>query len=134
MNEVLSTVFVPNGIQIINSGIGDCNLLVDKVKILRAFNNLIKNAFDAMPNGGELHITSKINKKYVQIDFSDNGVGMSKQVIDKMWVPFFTTKARGMGIGLPMCKRIIEAHGGEIKVESTEGKGTTFTIYLPIFT
>jgi signal transduction histidine kinase len=64
--------------------------------------------------------------------FSDTGVGMSQEVLDKLWRPLFTTKAKGMGFGLPICKRIIEAHGGKISVESTVGKGSTFTIIIPI--
>jgi len=71
-------------------------------------------------------------EKNVEIEFSDTGTGMSKEVLSKIWTPFFTTKAKGMGVGLSICKRIIEAHQGEIEVESKEGKGTKFAIKLPL--
>jgi two-component system sensor histidine kinase HydH len=98
----------------------------------RAFTNIIKNAIDAMPNGGKLAIISKKINECVEISFSDTGIGMEKKVIEKLWTPLFTTKAKGMGFGLPICKRIVESHGGKISVESTEGEGSTFTMTLPI--
>jgi signal transduction histidine kinase len=67
----------------------------------------------------------------VKIAFSDSGVGMSKEVLEKLWTPFFTTKAKGMGVGLSICRRIINAHGGRIEVQSVEGKGTCFMVFLP---
>ena len=68
----------------------------------------------------------------VEVDFADNGVGMSKEVIEKLWLPFFTTKAKGMGVGLPISKRIVEAHDGRIEVYSKKGKGTCFAVFLPL--
>ena len=68
----------------------------------------------------------------VAFSFSDNGTGISKETIEKLWTPLFTTKAKGMGFGLPICKRIIETHGGAISIESAPRKGTTFTITIPI--
>jgi two-component system sensor histidine kinase HydH len=85
-----------------------------------------------MPNGGKLAIISKKINECVEISFSDTGIGMEKKVIEKLWTPLFTTKAKGMGFGLPICKRIVESHGGKISVESTEGEGSTFTMTLPI--
>jgi signal transduction histidine kinase len=98
----------------------------------RVFVNIIKNAVDAMPNGGRLTITSREMKDCVVISFSDTGIGMSREVASKIWTPLFTTKAKGMGFGLPICKRIVEGHGGKITVESISGKGSTFTMTLPI--
>jgi signal transduction histidine kinase len=57
---------------------------------------------------------------------------MSKETLEKFWTPFFTAKAKGMGVGLAVCKKIVEAHGGKIEVDSTINKGTTFSVYLPI--
>ena len=68
----------------------------------------------------------------MEITFIDDGVGMSEQTLAKVFNPLFTTKAQGMGFGLAICKRIVEAHCGKISVESTVGRGTTFTITLPI--
>jgi signal transduction histidine kinase len=128
----LSTIVVPSNIQLINEADGEFSVSVDTGKIERVFTNLIKNAFDAMPEGGRLKITSGRVNGQVEMDFSDNGVGMSKAILDKLWTPFFTTKAKGMGVGLSICKRIIESHGGRIEVKSMEGKGTTFAVFLPL--
>ena len=68
----------------------------------------------------------------MEIVFTDNGVGMSEQTLSKIFNPLFTTKAQGMGFGLAICKRMVEAHRGKISVKSTVGRGTTFTITLPI--
>jgi two-component system sensor histidine kinase HydH len=85
-----------------------------------------------MPDGGTLEIRSRETDGVVEIAFSDSGVGMPKEIQEKLWTPLFTTKAKGMGFGLPICKRIVEAHGGSISVESEVGSGTTFRIRLPI--
>ncbi|RJS77762.1 sensor histidine kinase, partial [Candidatus Bathyarchaeota archaeon] len=82
--------------------------------------------------GGKLTIRSRTRGNSVEITFTDTGVGMSKETLKKIWNPFFTTKAKGMGLGLSICKRIVEAHGGKIFVKSTVGKGTTFTVIMPV--
>jgi signal transduction histidine kinase len=100
-------------------------------KIERVFTNIIKNAAESMPNGGRLTIASKTGAENLSISFTDTGVGMPDETLQKLWTPLFTTKSRGIGLGLVICKRFIEAHGGTITVTSTLGKGTTFTITLP---
>jgi len=105
---------------------------VDKQKILRVFLNLIRNAFDAMPNGGTVTIRSKRDGDKVVFTLVDTGEGMSRETLRKLWTPLFTTRAKGMGFGLPICKRFVEGHGGMISVESKFGKGSTFTVTLPI--
>jgi signal transduction histidine kinase len=85
-----------------------------------------------MPNGGTLEISSRQNGENVEFILADTGSGISEDIIGKIFTPLFTTKAQGMGFGLAICKRIVEAHGGKIGVESTLNKGTTFTISLPI--
>jgi len=132
VGEALSLVTVPQNIRVINFTGTKPLLKADIDKMKRTFANIIKNAIDAMPIGGTLTIKSRRVDNNVQIAFSDTGIGMSKQVLDKLWRPLFTTKAKGMGFGLPICKRVVEAHGGKISVESTVGKGTTFTITVPI--
>ena len=97
--------------------------MIDANKIERVFVNLIKNAFDAMPNGGTLEISSRQNNGNVEFTFSDTGNGMSEDVIAKIFTPLFTTKAQGMGFGLAICKRMIEAHGGKIQVERQPKQG-----------
>jgi signal transduction histidine kinase len=98
----------------------------------RVFVNILKNSLEAMPEGGKLTVQSKKVKDAVEVAFADTGVGIPKEALDRLFTPLFTTKARGMGFGLAICKRIIEAHGGKISVESTVGKGTTFTLIIPV--
>jgi PAS domain S-box-containing protein len=130
--NVLALIKLPEKIQLTDATKDKPVIKVDTGKINRVFVNLIKNASDAMPNGGTLTITSKGSGDNVEIAFKDNGVGMSKETVSKLWTPLFTTKAKGMGFGLVICKRIVEAHSGKITAESAIGKGTTFTVTLPV--
>jgi PAS domain S-box-containing protein len=129
---MLSSVKVPCNI-ILSENVQSFPMIwVDVGKIERVFLNLINNAVESMPNGGKLEITSAQNGNCVEISFTDTGVGMSEDLQLKIFKPLFTTKARGMGFGLAICRRIIEAHGGKISVKSALGKGSTFTVSLPI--
>ena len=98
----------------------------------RVLINLVTNASQAMPNGGELTINSQVNNDQVCISVEDTGVGIADSIKTQIFTPLFTTKPRGQGFGLAVCKRVIEAHGGTISFKSTEGKGTQFTIQFPI--
>jgi PAS domain S-box-containing protein len=131
MKDALSLVEVPNNIRMLDFTQDEPKIMADVEKIKRVFVNIIKNAIDAMPKGGSLTIKSKESDGNVEIMIADTGTGISKDNLEKIWTPFFTTKAKGMGLGLSICKRIIEAHGGSILVESKLGKGTTFTITIP---
>jgi signal transduction histidine kinase len=131
VDYVLKQFSPPNNIEVVNMTGNNCCIVVDKTKIVRVFSNLIKNAFDSMSNGGKLVISNKKLRNRVVVEFSDSGTGMSKETIGQLWTPFFTTKAKGMGVGLPICKKIVELHGGKIEVASTLNKGTTFSVYLP---
>jgi signal transduction histidine kinase len=93
---------------------------------------LAVNGIQAMKNGGTLKVSTKKTKGSVEVSFKDTGIGIPKEDMRKIFIPFFTTNARGIGMGLPICKRFVESHGGSIKVESEEGKGSTFTVKLPI--
>jgi chemotaxis protein histidine kinase CheA len=84
-----------------------------------------------MPKGGKLTLKTEMEGQNVVFTFSDTGTGMSKEVMNKIWSPLFTTKAKGMGLGLPVCKRIVDAHRGKISVESSAGKGSTIRVTLP---
>jgi len=132
ITETLHLIKVPKNIQIINRTRKEPKIRIDIEKMARVFHNLVINAIDAMPNGGKLTITSRKTKDAVEFIFKDTGIGMTKETMEKIFTPFFTTKAKGMGLGLPICKRIIEAHGGKITVESAVGEGTTFILTLPI--
>lgn len=105
-------------------------------EIKQAFLNIIKNAFEAMPDGGELSIEAfqdPESPKEIVILFVDQGVGIKKEVMDSLFSPFFTTKPRGNGLGLALCRRIIvERHRGKIQIESEEKKGALVKVTLPI--
>jgi signal transduction histidine kinase len=132
VKEALSMIATRPSIKVANLAENVPRIKMDIEKMKRVVVNIIKNSFDAMPDGGTLEIRSRETDGVVEIAFSDSGVGMPKEIQEKLWTPLFTTKAKGMGFGLPICKRIVEAHGGSISVESEVGSGTTFRIRLPI--
>ena len=132
LEEALSSLKIPSNIQIRDEISRNLKLKVDVDKIRRVFVNIIKNAFDAMPKGGTLTIKSKKTNDDVSFSFHDTGIGMPKKTMEKLWTPLFTTKAKGMGFGLSICKRIVEAHGGKISIESTLRKGTTISVTIPL--
>ncbi len=132
IEDALSSVRIPRNVRIFNLAEDEHPVKADVEKMTRVFVNIIRNALDSMPGGGTLTIVSKKTSDSITIAFSDTGAGMPKDVLERIWVPFFTTKAKGMGLGLPICKRIVEAHHGKILVESKVREGTTFTIKLPI--
>ncbi len=132
VKEALSLIEIPKNVQVVDMTEGKPRMKIDVERMKRTFANIIKNAIDAMPRGGKLTIKSEKTLDRIRYDFSDTGTGMSKNTIEMLWTPLFTTKARGMGFGLPICKRLVEAHGGSIFVKSTPKKGTTFTVIVPI--
>lgn len=125
---------------------------VDETQIEQVLLNILLNALDAMPQGGDLSISIKSielnpmdflyafeldelaeKAPFIEISISDSGVGINQENLDKIFDPFFTTKASGLGLGLSICSRLLEENHGKIDVKSEEGKGTTFTILLPCF-
>jgi PAS domain S-box-containing protein len=132
IKDSLLLVKIPENIRLTDTCQSELRTIVDLEKMKRVCINIIKNAIDAMPQGGTLTIASRGSNGKLEITFADSGVGMSKEVLERLGTPFFTTKAKGMGLGFSICKRIVEAHGGRISVESAVGKGTTFTIIVPI--
>ncbi|MCL5876413.1 MAG: ATP-binding protein [Candidatus Bathyarchaeota archaeon] len=133
LNNVLSTVVVPPNISVqINNHNIVPTINADPQLIKRVLINLVTNAVQAMPKGGTLTLTAKINSaRHVSISVEDTGVGIGEKIKGQIFTPLFTTKPRGQGFGLAVCKRVIEAHGGTISFESQEGKGTTFTVKFP---
>jgi signal transduction histidine kinase/putative methionine-R-sulfoxide reductase with GAF domain len=132
VEEALSLVRIPRNVKVLDLTENEPKVEVDVDKLKRAFVNMIKNAVDAMPKGGRLTIKSKRSDNDCKIAFSDTGTGITDHMLRNMWSPLYTTKAKGMGFGLPICKRIVEAHGGKIVVETALAKGTTFTASIPI--
>jgi signal transduction histidine kinase len=104
--------------------------LTDSYLLKRIFTNLIINAIQAMPNGGRLSIKVSGTSEEVFFRFKDTGVGIPEENLNKMFQPLFTTKAKGQGLGLAVCKRLVEALNGSITVESVVGEGTTFMVKI----
>ncbi len=130
LNRSLELVRRPNNVSIEDLS-EDIALEVDIKKMERVFVNIIGNAVDAMPSGGRLKIMSKNSRDSVEVSLADTGMGISADELTKIWTPLHTTKARGMGLGLVIAKRIVEAHNGTISVESVQGKGSVFRITIP---
>jgi PAS domain S-box-containing protein len=131
VGKALEAVKVPSNVRVQDLSQEGSEIAVDSEKIQRVLVNLMQNAVDAMPSGGTLTISSRESNEFVEIDVTDTGTGVAKEIMLNLWKPLHTTKARGMGLGLPIVKRIVEAHRGRISVTSEIGKGTTFTIQLP---
>jgi len=121
-------------------------ILADEDRIVQVFHNLVRNAIEAMPGGGRLTLVTRLSmnplfakvdlgqgqRSLAEIQIADEGQGMPEATRDKLFTPFFTTKDRGMGLGLALCHRIVEEHKGAIQVTSEPGRGTVVSCFLPI--
>ncbi len=121
-NTVETTTLVPDNLP---------PAFVDPQQIGQVLENLVTNAYQAMPDGGSLTIRAEIKAARLHLSITDTGVGIPEGHMDKLFEPLFTTKARGIGLGLAVSKTLLDANGGSIEVESEEGKGSTFTVILP---
>jgi signal transduction histidine kinase len=108
------------------------SVTLDPLKMRRVLDNLVRNAVEAMPEGGNLAILAERVGSEVVIKVSDTGVGIPEEAMRRLFKPFNTTKSGGLGLGLPYSKTAVEAHGGSITAESKVGEGTTFTVTLPL--
>jgi PAS domain S-box-containing protein len=132
INETLSSLTIPDAIKVsVTISESFPKLMVDPTLLRRVFTNLILNAIQAMPDEGQLRIGAFETGEDAFINVQDTGVGIPKENLPKLFQPLFTTKAKGQGFGLAVCKKILELHGAEITVESEVGKGSTFTIKVP---
>jgi PAS domain S-box-containing protein len=131
IRSTLDAIRVPDKIGVQDHTQDQPTITLDQDKMKRAIVNLVENAIDAMPNGGTLAFGSKDSGEYGEITISDTGKGLPRDVIEHPWKPLQTTKAKGMGYGLAIVKRIIDAHNGTITIESEQDQGTTVTIKLP---
>jgi two-component system sensor histidine kinase HydH len=122
------------GMKLILGSIQDDEVEVDSDQITQALLNIFLNAMESMGGGGELRVRTIPNpgKKGVEIWISDTGPGIGKEELTRIFDPFFSTKKKGTGLGLAITAKIIEAHRGEISVESEKGRGATFKIFLPV--
>ncbi len=110
------------------------SITIDKEQMKQVILNLLMNAIQAMPAGGKLELSGQLSgdPHWIQFSIKDSGIGIPPEDMDKLFDPFFSTKEGGVGLGLSIAHRIIDQHHGKIEVESTSGKETLFTLWLPI--
>ena len=132
-NDMMPAIEVPGNVAFsMDFQEGLPTIWADGGLLLRVFTNLVTNAIQAMPEGGDLRVECSALGGEVSVSVEDTGVGISEEAQANLFKPLITTKPKGMGLGLPVCKRMIEVHNGRIEVESEVGVGTTFTVRLPI--
>jgi signal transduction histidine kinase len=131
VTEVLSVAPAPKGVQVVQHGDAELTIEADHDQIRQVLLNLITNGYDAMPGGGTLTISAAAAAGSVEITVTDTGSGMDEETREAIFTPFFTRKARGIGLGLAVTKRIVEAHHGTIAVRSEPSAGSSFTVTLP---
>lgn len=109
----------------------ECHILGDAELIKQVILNIIINAIQSTPDKGDISVIMRIDNGYIAVDFIDNGEGIDRDNIERIFDPFFSTKDKGTGLGLTIATKIMQAHNGFIKVFSEKGKGSTFSIYFP---
>ena len=133
INDALSSVTVPESVKVsVAVEEGFPKLMVDSTLMRRMFTNLITNALNAMPDGGQLTISTSKTEEDAVIRIQDTGVGIPEENLDKLFKPLFTTRSKGQGFGLAVCKHLVETHDGSITVESQVDRGTTLTVKIPL--
>ncbi len=105
----------------------------DPHHVVQILGNLVVNAYQAMGDGGKLTVSATVQSGMIKIAVKDTGEGISPENMNKLFEPLFTTKTRGIGLGLAVSRKLVEANGGRIEVQSEPGKGSTFTVYLPVY-
>jgi PAS domain S-box-containing protein len=134
MQEVLSRINVPENIEV-KSQVDESfpTIMADPGQLGQVFENIILNALQAMPEGGQLIVKSEVpDPGWAAVSFVDTGVGIPQENLGKIFEPLFTSKPKGIGLGMAITKTYVEGHGGCIDVQSEVGKGSTFTVKLPI--
>jgi len=134
VQEALSRNSVPENVQVVSQLGGALPaIFADPDHLVRVFGNIILNGIQAMPEGGKLVLKSEApSRGWVAVSFADTGVGISEENLGKLFEPLFTTKAKGIGLGLAVVKTLVDGHGGSIEVQSEVGQGTTFTVRMPL--
>ena len=138
LSTLLDSIFLkfvpPENIRIINEITSKIKLVyVDEKQIEQVITNLITNAYQSMPDGGNLTIKAKMTGNLLKVDFSDTGIGIPSENLGKIFEPLYTTKAKGIGLGLTISKMLTEINGGKIKVKSKSGQGASFSLFLPVY-
>jgi len=132
--EALAYITIPENIQMVNQLDKSLPAIpADPDQFVQVFGNIILNAIQAMPEGGQLVIKSEVlSPQWMAISFTDTGAGILKENLNKLFEPLFSTKAKGIGLGLAITNTLVKEHGGTIEVQSEIGKGSTFTVKLPL--
>ena len=110
----------------------DLDFVGDEAKLRQAVINLIKNAAESSPAGSAILLRISADTQILCMEVSDQGCGIGKEYLSKIFEPFHTTKSYGTGLGLPIVKRIVDSHGGRLSINSTEGAGTMVQMFLPL--
>ncbi len=132
VETALTSISVPSNIIVQTQVSGVLpEVKADHQLLRRVLVNLVTNSVQAMPDGGRLTVKLKVDHGWASVIVADTGVGIAEKVKPYLFTPLFTTKPKGQGFGLAVCKRVMETHGGSIKFKSEEGKGTEFTIQFP---
>ena len=130
--ELLHSQITTNQIEVrLSLDAQDASVLIDGSSMRGALMNLVINAIEAMPDGGTLSITSKRTPETLQLEITDTGRGIPEAEVKNIFEPFYTTKQKGLGLGMPYAKKIIEQHGGALSLNSKLGEGTTISVALP---
>ena len=134
LQEVLDGILVPPSVEVARCLDEALPMIwADPDQFVQIFGNIIRNAVQALPEGGRLVIRSEIaDPEWVAISFTDTGGGIAKEKQAKVFEPFFTTRARGVGLGLALTRTLVKKQGGTIELESELGKGSVFTVKLPV--
>ena len=133
VEDTLEAVEIPENVNLVKKLGADLpNAMADPDQIRQVFVNFGLNAIQAMPEGGRFNIATGKKDDFIEVEFTDTGCGIPEENTKKLYDPFFTTKARGIGLGLAVSQGIIERHNGSIEVKSEVGKGTTFVVKLPV--
>ena len=130
--EALSVVPPPAGVAVVQDIEPGTVINADRDQIRQVLLNLITNGYDAMPDGGMLDVSARSSGNWAQIAVTDTGTGMDEETKARIFTPFYTSKSRGIGLGLAVAKRVVDAHGGTISVQSTPSAGAAFTVTVPI--
>lgn len=133
LDEATEDLFLPDEVELhieIAEELSD--IVLDEAKTLRALDNLIRNAIDAMPNGGTIKLVATRETDQFIISVSDTGTGVPDEIQKNLFKPFYTTKPGGMGLGLASTRRMVAVQGGTISFETKAGEGSTFSITLPL--
>jgi signal transduction histidine kinase len=134
VQEALSRTVVPENVEVVSQlDEGVPIIQADPDQLGHIFGNIILNGIQAMSEGGRLVVRSEVSSsEWVAVSIADTGVGIPEENLGKLFEPLFTTKAKGVGLGLAVTKTLVEGHGGIIEVKSEEGVGSTFTVRLPM--